>query len=355
LAAGLGIATLAAAAGYLAARLAPAAAPLRYRQITFRRGQVLGSRFAPDQQSVVYAAQWERDPRQIFITNPASPEARSLGFSDLTLGAISRRGELALLRTSGIMNISGGTLSRVPINGGASQVVGQNITAVDWSADGARLAVVRAVDGSQQLEFPLGHVLYKAAGWLSGMRLAPSNDAIAFIEHPGRHDDAGSVKMVSAGGRISVLSEGWVSAAGLAWNPRGDEVWFTAARENAPRSLWAVSRTRKLRGRVAGSWSAIANETSRPTGGHCSRGRRGAWKWRDTFRVKQPNEAFPGWIGRACRNCRRAAVCCYSMKAARGPARMRSFTCAIPARVRRSGWARASRKGWLRVENRRCC
>src|SRR6266702_4111362 len=41
-AAGLGIAALAAAGVYLAPRFAPPAAPLRYRQITFRRGQVLG-------------------------------------------------------------------------------------------------------------------------------------------------------------------------------------------------------------------------------------------------------------------------------------------------------------------------
>jgi len=247
IAASVGVLGLVALGAYLAVRPPAAPASARYRQITFRRGQVLGARFAPDQQNILYAAQWEQDPRQLFITNTNSPEARSLGFSGLTLGAVSRRGELALLQSTGIANIAGGTLSRVSMNGGASQVLEKNITAVDWSADGARLAVVRATSGSQQLEFPIGRVLYRTAGWLSNMRLSPSNDAVAFIEHRGRHDDAGAVLFVDAGGKITTLSSGWVAAVGLAWNPRQNEVWFTASRENAPRSLWAVSRGGKLR------------------------------------------------------------------------------------------------------------
>jgi DNA-binding winged helix-turn-helix (wHTH) protein/WD40 repeat protein len=243
----VGLLVLVALGVYWAVRPPAAPASARYRQITFRRGQVLAARFAPDQQNILYAAQWEQDPRQLFITNANSPEARSLGFSGLTLGAVSRRGELALLQSSGIANIAGGTLSRISMNGGASQLIEKNITAVDWSADGARLAVVRAISGSQQLEFPIGRVLYRAAGWLSSMRLSPSNDAIAFIEHPGRHDDAGAIRVVDATGKVTTLSGGWVSAAGLAWNPHSDEIWFTASRENAPRSLWAVSRSGRLR------------------------------------------------------------------------------------------------------------
>ncbi|MGH9658441.1 MAG: TolB family protein, partial [Bryobacteraceae bacterium] len=47
-------------------------------------------------------------------------------------------------------------------------------------------------------------------------------------------------------GGARVLSDGWASVVGLAWHPSEEEVWFTAARENRPRSVWAVS----LNGRV---------------------------------------------------------------------------------------------------------
>src|SRR5713101_6577675 len=96
-----GVLAIVALGAYLAER--PSASPpsARYRQITFRRGQALGARFAPDQQNILYAGQWEQDPRQLFITNASSPETRSLGFLGLTLGAVSPRGELALLQSTG--------------------------------------------------------------------------------------------------------------------------------------------------------------------------------------------------------------------------------------------------------------
>jgi hypothetical protein len=52
---------------------------------------------------------------------------------------------------------------------------------------------------------------------------------------------------VDATGAVRTLSGGWASADGLAWAPSGREVWFTAARTGAIRSLYAVSLTGKVR------------------------------------------------------------------------------------------------------------
>src|SRR5215831_18646467 len=53
----------------------PAQAPrAHFRQLTFRAGQVLGARFAPDGHEVLYAAQWDRDSRQVFLTSAVAPE-----------------------------------------------------------------------------------------------------------------------------------------------------------------------------------------------------------------------------------------------------------------------------------------
>src|SRR5262249_49598650 len=75
-----------------------------FRQLTFRRGQVSGARFAPDGHAVLYSAQWDREPRQVYFTSAVSPESRLVGFEDASLASISSSGELALLSAGGTMN-----------------------------------------------------------------------------------------------------------------------------------------------------------------------------------------------------------------------------------------------------------
>ena len=220
--------------------------PLVFRQITFRRGQVSGARFSEGSRGILYAAQWENEPRRIYQAHVGDPVSRLLGFEGLSLAAVSRTGELAVLRSGGTMNIRGGKLSRVTVNGGLTQPIAEDIFGADWSSDGARLALVRVVAGAQQLEFPEGRALYHTSGWISSVRVSPGDDAIAFIEHPVRHDDAGSIRLVDIHGNTATLAADWASAAGLAWKDH-DEIWFTAARENAARSVWAVRRDGKLR------------------------------------------------------------------------------------------------------------
>jgi Tol biopolymer transport system component len=227
-------------------RLRPEAQPMRFRQVTFRRGQVAGARFTPSRQEIVYSARWDDEPRQCYLASLASPSSRSIGFEGSSLASVSKTGELALLEGGGTMNITGGTLSRAPIGGGPVQRVGQNVFGADWSPDGARLAVVRVVAGAQQIEYPLGTTLYRTPGWISNLRISPDGQAIAFIEHPVRHDDAGEVKVIGATGKERTMSSGWVNVSGLAWTATG-EVWFTATRDSAPRSLWAVTQSGRTR------------------------------------------------------------------------------------------------------------
>jgi Tol biopolymer transport system component len=109
------------------------------------------------------------------------------------------------------------------------------------------LAIARAVEGVNQLEFPVGNVLLKTAGWISSIRTSPDGERIAFIEHPVRNDTLGSIKVTEPGQPPRTLSSEWASAGGIAWHPSGDEIWFTASRGGAPKSLWAVTLSGKLR------------------------------------------------------------------------------------------------------------
>jgi eukaryotic-like serine/threonine-protein kinase len=240
-------------------------AGLQFRQITFGRGQISGARFSPDGETILYTANWEDGARQLYVTHPSRPESRRIGFENLWLVSVSRSGELALLSSDGTMPLTGGTLSRAPMNGGAPVPVERNVMSADWSADGSRLAIVRAIDGTNQLEFPIGTLIHKTSGWISNVRVSPDGLRLAFIEHPVRHDNQGVVKLAEKGS-IRTLSGPWSNAGGVAWHPGADEVWFTASHDGAQKSLWAVKLTGEIRSAAAGMAGAISLRDIAPNG-----------------------------------------------------------------------------------------
>jgi Tol biopolymer transport system component len=61
------------------------------------------------------------------------------------------------------------------------------------------------------------------------MRVSHGGDSIAFMEHPARFDDRGSVKVIDLGGRTRELASGYWGMEGLAWSPADDAVYFSAA------------------------------------------------------------------------------------------------------------------------------
>ena len=202
-----------------------------YVRLTFRRGLVRTARFAPDGQTIVYSASWDGNPPEVFVTDQASPESRALGLPGADLLAVSSTGELAVLlnsRVTGPFTIIG-TLARVPLTGGAPREVLDDVEWADWSPDGENLAVVRSVGGQDRLEYPIGTPLYSTTGWISHMRVSPKGDRVAFLDHPIRDDDIGSVAVVDRAGNKKVLTEVWPSVQGLSWAPGGDEIWFTYA------------------------------------------------------------------------------------------------------------------------------
>ncbi|HEV3207047.1 MAG TPA: protein kinase [Terriglobales bacterium] len=226
----------------------PAAPPV-YHQLTFRHGDIRTARFAPDVQTVFYSAAWEEDPVQIFSTRPGSPESRPFGLQNAEVLSISPAGEMAVLLGSRTIEpfIYSGVLARVPLSGGAPREVLEGVQWADWSPDGNNFVIVRDLEGQNRLEFPIGKVLYKTAGWISHPRISPKGNLIAFIDHPARRDDAGSVEVVDLAGNKKTLSQGWGSAQGLAWAPDGTEIWFTSTRIGNGRSLTAVDMSGKER------------------------------------------------------------------------------------------------------------
>jgi eukaryotic-like serine/threonine-protein kinase len=206
---------------------APASQPV-FRQVAFRRGTVYGARFAPDGKTIVYAAAWDGKASELFATQPDSPESRPLGLSSATLVGVSSSSELAvLLRRRFLVGFeSAGTLARMPLNGGAPRELADGVTDADWSPDGQQFALTRLEGGEWRLEYPMGKVLATSPGWMDAPRISPDGRRLAFAEHPQRGDVLGRVVVIDIAGR-RLFQSGITEVSGLAWSPKGDEVWYT--------------------------------------------------------------------------------------------------------------------------------
>jgi eukaryotic-like serine/threonine-protein kinase len=236
---------------FLGYMLRPAHSP-EFRRVTFERGTVYSARFTPDGRTVVYGASWNGQPLQIYSTIPDSLMARPLGLTSAYLLGLSRSSELALTlggRPGSRLEFEEGMLARSPMLGGSPKEILQDVVWADWSPRGD-LAAVHHLNGRDNLEYPLGKVLYQTTGSISNIRFSPDGNHIAFLDHAERWEDSGSVSVTDLAGHKTTLSSDWDWLYGLAWSPDGKEVWFTAVeRGSSNRSLWAVSlagRRRKL-------------------------------------------------------------------------------------------------------------
>ncbi len=204
-----------AATALLAGRQISRRPPPRFRQLTFRRGAISCARFAPDGRTVVYSAWWQGKPLELFTTQPGTPESRSLGLPPADVLSISTSGEMAIALRERPSFLA--MLARVPLAGGAPREVLENVGEADWTPDGKSLAVARQVAGKRQIEFPIGKVLYEAAGPLYRVRLSPRGDRIAFQEGDG-------IAVVDLRGVKKDLPR-VRKANGFAWSASG-EIWF---------------------------------------------------------------------------------------------------------------------------------
>jgi len=214
--------------------------------LTFQVSELGAARFTPDGASLVYSAGWQPGMTDIYSQRVDAPGLQQPGFPRARLLAISPQSELAVLSEglsfpySSTHRQVSGTLAQVSLNGGAPRELLQQTEAADWSPSG-QLAVVRYIGDKSRLEFPVGKVLYESTGWIATPRFSRKGDAIAFLDHPSAPDDRGYVAIVDLNGKKTTFSGFWESLRGLAWSPRGDELWFAAARSGISRALYAVA------------------------------------------------------------------------------------------------------------------
>jgi eukaryotic-like serine/threonine-protein kinase len=233
-----------------------------FQRLTFRRGDISGAKFSPDGQTVLFSAQWAAEPNTIFSTRLGRSESRPLGLPPARILSISSTGELAMLLGSATSGTPG-TLARVPLSGGAPREILENVNDADWSPDGNNLAVSHSVGGHNRIEYPIGTVLQQSDGRPPlSLRVSPKGDLLAFFEYDNSVGDF-AVTILDAHGRKRVLSRGWRSEGGLAWSPKGDEIWYSGGKSGDEPVLRAVkmnSRDRIVE--EAPAWIALKDIAS---------------------------------------------------------------------------------------------
>ncbi|MEP6995789.1 MAG: protein kinase, partial [Acidobacteriota bacterium] len=230
--------------GYRLGKKAGYVPPPNYQQLTFRRGELYSARFAPDGQTVIYAAAWDGKRVEMFATRTDRPESRVFGLEGADLLSISRTGEMLVSLDRHVEEafIRSGTLAEVGVSGGvAPREVLKDVQWADWAPDGKEVAAVRDVHLRSQLEFPIGKILYQTAGWISHPRVSPDGRLVAFMEHAQRRDDGGTVAVIDREGKRRTLSGTFSSEYGLAWSPDGSEIWITGTKVGGNRALHAIS------------------------------------------------------------------------------------------------------------------
>ena len=219
--------------------------PASFQRLTFRRGVIRSARFAPDGETILYTALWDGEPSRVHTVRVDGPESRALDLPDGSVLAISRSGEIAMtLGRQDDAAMTYGTLARVPMAGGAPRPLIEGVRFADWSPDGADLAIVRNVGGLDQLEFPIGKVLFKptlAEGTGIGFpRVSRDGSHVAFVHYRHAAMLSGHVCIVDRSGAISELSVHSNNIHGLTW--RGNEIVYTAT-DDKPlfRAVWGVT------------------------------------------------------------------------------------------------------------------
>jgi len=193
-------------------------ANIEFAQRTFTREQIVNARWGADGKTILYSVVTGANVPSMRIVRPEYPAPQPFGPEVAHLLAVSSTNEVALLLRPRFLfqRIFLGTLARMSIGGAPREIV-DNVEEADWSPDGTQLAITRTVGGRDQIEYPVGKVLFSAPGSVSDLRVSADGQRIAFFLHPLRGDDRGFVAVVDTKGTVTRLEEEFLMLEGMAW------------------------------------------------------------------------------------------------------------------------------------------
>lgn len=229
--------------------------PITFTRLTFRHGDVVAAKFAP-QGNIVYTAAWDGVSPAFFVAQPGNREARPLELPSGTIQSVSSTGQMAVLIGATEAGTRG-TLARAPLAGGAPRAVLENVSWADWGPADS-LAVIRTENGQHRIEYPLGNLLYRSPTLRPPvfLRVSRRGDRVAFFDYT--VDGNYALKVLDMRRRTWTLSQGWRLVSGLAWAPGDKQLWFSGGRTGDDPAIYAVdfSGRERLLAQIAG-WPAL--------------------------------------------------------------------------------------------------
>jgi len=210
----------------------------KFRRLTFRRGNILSARFAPDARTVIYSASWEGAPTALFSVRTDTAESSALGIDRARILSVSASGELAILEKKDRLRTArgSGTLARIPLGGTSPRQLLENVAGADWAPDGEQLAVIRG-SGKRVLEYPIGRRIYESELLDNMPRVSPDGTRVAITESGG---PSVTLSVVDREGRRRVLATLDRTPWGMAWFPDSRGLYYiggSSGRSNALRSV----------------------------------------------------------------------------------------------------------------------
>ena len=207
---------------------------VKFVQRTYDRETILAARWAADGKTILYTSSPQAGAApSMRIIRAEYPEPQPFAMDSAALLAVSSSNEVALLihARPSFQRVFAGTLARMSIGGGAPREIAENVQEADWSPDGSQLAVTRNAGEHDQLEYPIGTVIYSspAGAYLSDPRVSADGKRVAFFLHPLRYDDRGFVAFVDAKGTLTKGDEEFGGLEGMAWASDGRSLLFSAA------------------------------------------------------------------------------------------------------------------------------
>ena len=124
----------------------------------------------------------------------------------------------------------------------------QRVTFRKGDVSGARftpLAVLRKVNGTSRIEYPLGTVLIdRIGGPLDSIRVSPDGQKVAFLSFiQGRRVELNIVDRSGQRHSLGPISAQTSSnePSSLAWSPNGDEIWFRSLDPSDAQTIYAIN------------------------------------------------------------------------------------------------------------------
>ncbi len=154
---------------------------IRFQQLTFQRGQIISARFAPDGQTIVYSAAWDGRRSRSSRRGRTAPSRGPSSCPAPSALAVSSTGEIAVsLNRHFIVGFEGTGPSRGSRWPAARRERSSRTPRTPTGLPTARSSGGLLVGNRSRLEYPIGKVLYEAAGWVSLARVSPDGRMVAF-------------------------------------------------------------------------------------------------------------------------------------------------------------------------------